>query len=136
MQLIHKDLRKGLVKVKIESQDDLWTLHLLLGKGDIIHGKTYRKRTVGEEKTEKKSVHLSLSIEKVEFAKMQPVLRVLGKIIAGPDDVPRGSYHSFALEPESVIEVEKQSWQRWQYQRLEEAAAEKKKTIVTLCHGS
>lgn len=54
MQLIFKDFKKGIVKIKIESIDDLWSLHLLIEPGDIISGKTIRKIKVGEDATVKK----------------------------------------------------------------------------------
>ncbi len=128
MHIIHKDTRKGIVKLQLESQDDLWTLHLIIEKGDIIRGKTYRKVKVGEETTEKRPMHLAIVVEKVEFS--NSVLRALGKVLEGPDDVPRGSYHSFSLEVDTVIELEKTEWRHYQYKRLEEAAAEKKKPLL------
>ena len=132
MRIITKNLKKGIMKVCIESRDDLWTLHLVLEPGDIVHGQTVRKIKVGEEKTEavKRTISLALSVEKVEFAKTQPVLRVLGKVVDGPEDVPRGSYHSFALGGGSVIDVEKKEWSRYQIKRIEEAAAENKKPLL------
>lgn len=132
MRILTKNLKKGIMKVCIESRDDLWTLHLVLEPNDVVHGQTMRKIKVGEEKTDvvKRTISLALRVEKVEFAKTQPVLRVLGKVRDGPEDVPRGSYHSFALEEGSVIEVEKEEWSNYQLKRIEEAAAEKKKPLL------
>ena len=128
MHIIHKDIRKGIIKIQLESIDDLWTLHLLLERGDIIRGKTYRKVKIGEETTEKRAMNVAIAVEKVEFS--NKTLRALGKVIEGPDDVSRGSYHSFVIEVGTIIEVEKKEWLQYQRKRLEEAAAEKKKPLL------
>ncbi|MBI4441587.1 mRNA surveillance protein pelota [Candidatus Woesearchaeota archaeon] len=128
MQIIQKDLRKGIIKLRIESRDDLWSLHLLLDPGDTISGMTLRKVAAGEE-TVRRPVRLSIAVEKVEFAKTHPVLRVLGKVTEGPEDVPHGSHHSFAVEQDTIIEIRK-DWSQYQLKRLEEAAAENKKPLL------
>ena len=45
MKIIHKDLKKGTVKVKIEDSDDLWYLSSLIDPGDFVKSKTVRKMT-------------------------------------------------------------------------------------------
>ena len=49
MKLIHSDIKKGIVKVKVENLDDLWYLNRIIEKNDFIKGKTLRKIKIGEE---------------------------------------------------------------------------------------
>src|SRR3989338_3259269 len=103
MKLIHTDLKKGEVKVKIENLDDLWYLNLIVEKTDLVKGKTLRKIKIGEEtqrkqSTIKKPVFFLTEVEKVEFSKTSNVLRISGIVKQGPEDVPLGSHHTFNVE--------------------------------------
>ncbi len=44
MKLIKSDRKKGIITVKPESTDDLWSLSELIEPGDLVKGKTQRKR--------------------------------------------------------------------------------------------
>jgi len=74
MKLIHKDFRKGIVKVHIQNMGDLWYLSHVIDEGDLISGKTQRKIKMGAEgdrtqKTVVKKVFLKIQAEKIEFHK-------------------------------------------------------------------
>ena len=60
MKLIHTDLKKGLVKIKVENLDDLWYLNQIIEKNDFIKGKTLRKIKIGKE-TQRKQKKLTRS---------------------------------------------------------------------------
>ena len=47
MKQIHSDLKHGIVKVKIESTDDLYVLSSIIDNGDKIKGRTIRKIKLG-----------------------------------------------------------------------------------------
>jgi len=99
MKILGKNLKQGEVKVKVETPEDSWYLSQLIDPGDILKGKTSRKIKVTEEaEATKKLVFMALTVEKVEFSKTTHALRASGKILEGPEDVPRGSYHTFNLE--------------------------------------
>ena len=99
MKLIHKDIKKGEIKVKIENSEDLWYLSNLIEKGDELKGKTSRKISYGgkegKARVEKKVVFLKIKVDSVDFG--PDVLRILGKVIDGPEEIGRGSHHSFEL---------------------------------------
>lgn len=125
MKILFRSLKQGEVKVKIEDLDDLWYLSQIIDNGDIVKGQTFRKMKVGEkEEGIRRAVFLELVVENVEFGKHSPILRVSGKITQGPEDVPRGSYHTFNVEDNSVITIMKKEWPKFQLERLEEASAE------------
>lgn len=127
MRIMHSDFRKGEAKVKIETLDDLWYLSQVIDSGDIVKGKTLRKVKVGsaEKEAVRKPFFIVLQVEKVEFSKTAARLRVLGTIVEGPEDVQKGSHHTFNIEVGTVITVVKQEWPAYQVERLKEAAEHK-----------
>ncbi len=135
MKIIYSDLKKGEIKVKAENLDDLWYLSQVIGKNDFVKGRTFRKIKIGEEAERKQSVvkkpvFLKIGVEKVEFGKNSNVLRVSGVIREAPEDIPLGSYHSFNVEENSVIEIIKQKWMKFQLDKLNEASRQQAKILV------
>lgn len=129
MKVLLQDIKKGEVKVEITSLDDLWYLSQCIDQGDDVSGKTERKIKIGEgtdqaTKVVKKQIFLKIKVEKVEFHPYSNALRVLGKVVEGPEDVPRGSYHTFDVEEGTVIKIEKEHWLKYQVEKIREAAAE------------
>ena len=130
MKIIRKDLKHGFAKVRIQNLDDLWYLSHIVEPGDLVSGTTVRKiKSGGEEdravKTHTRKMYLKISAEKVEFHKYSDTLRVSGKIVDGPDDVSRGTYHTFSLEPTVEIGIEKERWLKYQVDKLAESAKNK-----------
>ncbi len=126
MQVIKKNLRQGEITVKVNSAEDLWFLSQLIEADDSIKGKTERKIKIGKEDERKQSVvrkpvFLEIKVEKTEFHKYSDNLRVSGIILQGPDDIPRGTHHTFNVEPGSVVTITKAEWPGYQLDKLKEA---------------
>ncbi|MBW3000802.1 mRNA surveillance protein pelota [Candidatus Woesearchaeota archaeon] len=135
MQIIKKNLRQGEVTVKINNPEDLWFLSQVINVDDSVKGKTERKIKIGKEGERKqavtrKSVFLEVKVEKVEFHKYSDNLRIGGIILQGPDDVPRGSHHTFNVEPGSIITIKKEEWLGYQLEKLKEATQKLKTKIL------
>jgi len=139
MKLIHSDLKKNIVKVKIENLDDLWYLNQIIEKSDLVKGKTLRKVKIGDEsqrrqKKEKKAVFLLIQVEKVEFSKTSNILRVSGIVKEGPEDIPLGSHHTFNIEENSILTIIKQKWLKFQIDKLKEASKATAAKILICVH--
>ncbi len=135
MHIIHKDLKKGILKLKLECLDDLWVLQNVIEPGDFVSGRTLRKIKVTDKdgnvtRLSKEQVSLALAVEAIEFHEHTGVLRVSGIVQEGREDVPRGSHHTFNLEPGSVITVRKEAWLQYQFQRIEEAQHSARPVLV------
>ncbi len=122
MKIIHKDLDKGVLKIKADNADDLWHLSHILENGDLLFGKTYRKEMkkgdkIRSEKLERIPVKLEIRVEKVEFSKDVMRLRAMGVITQGEE---AGSYHTFNIEEDSTITITKK-WKNYQLDRIERA---------------
>ena len=137
MQIIKKSLKEGEVVLRIDSAEDLWYLSQLVSPGDVASGKTERKIKLGgsEEKSSvvKKSVFISIDVERVEFHRHSDSLRLMGTVADGPEDIPRGSHHTLSVEPGIIITITKpDGWPGYQLDRLKEAAEAARHTILVV----
>ena len=95
---------------------------------------TLRKISVGREgdrkaAAERKPMYLSLLAEKIEFE--ERCLRILGTVKEGNDDVAAGSYHSFNIEKDSILTIEKE-WPAYQRKKLEESSSSEPGAIMIM----
>lgn len=134
MHVIKRDMRDGLMVLRMESADDLWHLERIIGPGDIVKGRTMRKVAVkagGEfSMSEKKPMVLALAAEKLSFDETTGTLRITGKITEGPPDTKLSSYHTLAVEPGTVITVTKKRWGASDMKRIKESALRQPRILV------
>ncbi len=135
MQILKTDLRHGVIRLKTENPDDLWHLEKMLEKGDLVTSRTLRKTTVkrGSEldSGDRKPVTLTISLEKVEYHKDIKVLRLSGKITAGPEDIQVSSYHTLSVDADTVLTIQKAKWKAYQLDRLRKAR--QKRPLLFIC---
>jgi len=137
MKQIHFNLKKGELKLKVENMDDLWCLSHVIEPNDLVKGKTTRKIKLGESDQRKvsivkKTIFIEISVEGVEFHEYSSVLRVSGVITQGPEDIQKGSYHTFNLEQGSIITIIKEKWLSFQIDKLKQASVETKKILICI----
>ena len=135
MKQIHVNLKKGEMKLKIENMDDIWCLSHIIEPEDLVRGKTVRKIKIGESDQRKvnivkKTIFIEIRVENVEFHEYSSILRVSGTITQGPEDIQKGSYHTFNLEPGTVITVIKKQWLSFQIEKIKQASVETKKILI------
>ena len=139
MQKIYSNLKKRVFKLKVTNLDDLWFLSGIIEKNDLISGKTLRKIKKSEKDerkqiVSKKEVFMSLKVENVEFHKYSTALRVSGKITEAPEDIPKGSFHTFNIEENTIITLSKENWFNYQLKKIDEACAQKAPPILIVVH--
>lgn len=128
MIALKKDFHHGLVRLKINLLDDLWYLSYLIEPGDMVTAKTQRKIKIGDGSHEntrvtKKIVMVKLLVESVDFSDSVDQLRVKGLVQEGPEEIPKGVYHSFGFKIGDVLTLSKHSWPSFLKQKLGEALA-------------
>ncbi|MFA5405978.1 MAG: mRNA surveillance protein pelota [Candidatus Nanoarchaeia archaeon] len=131
MQTIYKDLKKGLIKLRINDNEDLWTIRKIINPGDLISGETTRVIKKEDREGKRKNVFIKLKAEKVELMDSAFVLKVLGPIIEGPIDVPAASYHSFNLSPGDVIIIEK-NWGTYELNELKKSERKSTRLLAVI----
>lgn len=131
MKVLRKDYKNGLVKLKILSLDDLWYLHKIISKDDLLSKVTYRKISVNDKEGERKRVFLKIRVEKVSFHDFTNILKVLGVIVESRDDrVPLGDYHSFNISVNDEVIVEKKKWSNADKYYLNRSASRKRSNLL------
>lgn len=132
MRIVHFDRKFGIMKIQIDTLDDLWHLDKVLVPGDEVEAHSLRTHKVGT-KEEKKSVTIKVKTERVEFAKSSNRLRVLGPIVWGePEEyIQIGKYHSIDIGQGDTVKVIKQ-WKNHEVKRLEDAVKESKKPKIRI----
>jgi protein pelota len=137
MKVIYRNLKEGEVKVRVENVDDLWYLSTLIDEGDVVKAETERKIKIGDSTSEntrvvRKKMYLALTVEKVEFSPGTNQLRILGTIVEGPDDIPRGAHHSFGVEVTDELRIVKEEWLSFQLDKLTEAEETSPKILIVV----
>jgi len=126
MKVIFSNLKKNEVKLKIENMDDLWYLSHIIELNDHIKGATLRKISIGskEERAKnviRKPIFAKIKVEKIDMSEFSN-LRVSGIIVEAPEEVPKGNYHTFNLEENSIVTIIKEKWQKYHLDKLKEAS--------------
>ena len=125
MKIIKSDFKKGFVKIKTNVIDDLWYLEGIVEINDFVQARTLRSLFMDRDgrriKTGKKPMMLKIQLEKIEFHKHANRLRLMGKIVEGPEDVQLGSYHTIEVGVGTILTVYKEEWKKYQIERLKKA---------------
>lgn len=134
MKQIFADFGSGEVKLEVETADDLWHLKGIIEAGDAIKGRTLRKVSSGnkDERAKdavRKPMVLAVRVEKIDFGDAGE-LRAGGPIIEGPEDIPLGTYHTFALGLHTQFSLVKQRWLKFQRDRLQQALQSSKTSVL------
>lgn len=138
MKVLWQDPKGYEVRLAPETLDDLWHLHHLIDRGDVVTAWTVRTKEAREEKLRsekapKVRVELAVRVEEVEFALFSDRLRVRGPIAAGADDL--GAYHTLTFEADGRddLRLRKESGFRPHHrERIREAVASAKRPLVTI----
>ena len=123
MKILKKDPRSGEIKVRIQTEDDLWQLYNIVEQDDLAFALTNRREETKDDKLraergEKRKMYLGIRVETVEFHEFTDWLRIHGVIEEGQQDI--GSYHTFNLSVGDDLAIIK-VWRRELMDRLDEA---------------
>jgi len=112
--VITVDPRKGILKVKVEDDEDLWLLNTIVAKGDIVFSLTTRevkpKGTTRSGKGSKRiPMYLGVKVEATEYEPFTNKLRIRGIIVEGPEEFGlKGHYHTLSVGIGSEITIVKE----------------------------
>ena len=119
MKVVATDLRRGIVRVRVETVDDLWVLKNIIKIGDVVVGRTLRDVKIEGEGKRRLPMTLAIKVKKVYFQSFSSRLRVHGTIIEGPDGYGlKGSHHTLNIDVGSEIDIIKDSWSKAELDRL------------------
>jgi len=111
--------------IRLEHEDDLYHLNLLLEDGDMVRALTERRESsqsdrIRNERGRKQKMKLTIDVKNVEYQSFGQRLRCHGVIAVGERD--QGSHHTLILESGDDFDIGKSNWLPHQKKRLKEAA--------------
>jgi len=124
MKILHQDTRTNEIKLLPETLDDLWHLHNLVDEGDLVFATTFRRKEekpdkLRPERIEKVRMRLGIRVKRVEFHEADDILRILGTIEQGPQDI--GEHHTLMVSPGEPITIIKPEWKSHHFDRIKRA---------------
>ncbi|MEB3806906.1 MAG: mRNA surveillance protein Pelota [Desulfurococcales archaeon] len=118
------DRRRERLKVKPESEEDLWVLKTVLRPGDYVTGRTFRDvARGGRGEKEKRPITVKLVVKQVEFQPFTGKLRVFGVIVEGPEEYGvKGKHQSILVTPGTELIIERRGgWPQKVLEKLKSA---------------
>jgi len=100
------DPGRGYIRLKIESEDDLWLLSMLVEEGDIVSSKTTRDVSIEGSAKKRLPMVLAIRVLGTEFQPFSGRLRIKGIIVEGPEEYGlRGSHHTLSIDVGMGVEI-------------------------------
>ena len=135
MKILHKNLKKGFVKVVPQTLDDFWHLYNIIYKNDLVYSRTTREVKVDEKygrpkRGERIPVFLGVKVENVDWDKLLGRLRIHGTIYDAPETVPTGAHHSLNISLDMPLTIVKKEWTNHHLERLENASKTSEKPVI------
>nr|MCG2909865.1 mRNA surveillance protein Pelota [Stygiolobus sp.] len=110
MKILEFDEKKGLMRLHVEDEDDLWVIHLILEKGDRVIAKTTRDVSLGKE-SRRIPMTVELQVDHTEFQEYTTRLRIHGIILDAPEKFGiKGAHHTINLDVGDDIIIIKDKW--------------------------
>lgn len=123
MKVVFEDLRKGVVKVRIECADDLWVLKTVVSEGDVIIARTLRDVKIDGEGKRRLPMVVAIRVKNIYFQPFATRLRIHGVIVDAPDGYGlKGSHHTLNIDVGTEVSIIKESWSKSQLERLRRAS--------------
>ena len=117
MRIIEIDNAYRMLKLKIEHEDDLWVLHNILSRGDIVYARTTRELKTSSG-SKRKPMILGVKMEWTEFQPFTTRLRIHGIIVEGPKELDLlGQRHTLKIDVGDEVVVYRE--ERWRDSDIE-----------------
>ncbi|NPA98136.1 MAG: mRNA surveillance protein pelota [Crenarchaeota archaeon] len=130
MKILDKDLRKGIVKLVPEDQDDMWILYNIIAPGDLVTAQTTRDIKV-EGSSRRVPMILTIQVKALEFQPFTDRLRIRGIVVEGPERFGvKGHYHTINVEPGKPIVINKERWPAHILKRIEDAMKRRPRILL------
>ncbi|MEM3209377.1 MAG: mRNA surveillance protein pelota [Saccharolobus sp.] len=132
MRILEFDEKRQLMRIHVETEDDLWVLHLILEKGDTVIAKTTRDVGLGKE-SRRIAMIITLKIDHTEFQEFTNRLRIHGIIEDAPERYGiKGAHHTINLDSGDEIVIIKQHWSKYAIDRLYKQANRRGNILIAL----
>ena len=132
MKILEFDEKKGLMKLHVEDEDDLWVIHLILEKGDKVIAKTTRDVSLGKE-SRRIPMTVELQVDHTEFQEYTTRLRIHGIILDAPEKFGiKGAHHTINLDVGDDIIIIKDKWTEFALNKIKRQVEKANKILIAL----
>ncbi|MEN2998982.1 MAG: pelota-like protein [Acidilobaceae archaeon] len=135
MRVVEVHPNRRAVTLRVDVEEDLWTLKTLLKPGDHIVGKTARDVQSGRgEEKERRVITVKLKVKAVEFQPFTGRLRISGVIVEGPEEYGVvGKHHSMTLQPGATVTIEREGgWSERALEKMRSSGPRGRALVVAL----
>lgn len=116
MRILEEDLKKGLVKLRIDNLNDMYWLSTVIEKGDLVTMRTLRRVKqdgIRADSGERIPMTLTIEVDKIKLDRYSSRLRISGIVRIGPDKFGiQGQHHTLSVYEGSVLTIVKGSWKK------------------------
>jgi protein pelota len=112
-----------LLRLRVETEEDLWALRSVLRPGDVVFSRTSRElKGEGRGGGRRVAMVLGVSVEGVEYQPFTDRLRIRGVIVSSPRELDLvGRHHTLSIEPGMEVAVLREGrWSEGDLRRLGE----------------
>ncbi|MFP3201980.1 MAG: mRNA surveillance protein pelota [Sulfolobus sp.] len=132
MKILEFDEKKGLMRLHVEDEDDLWVIHLILEKGDRVIAKTTRDVSLGKE-SRRIPMTVELQVDHTEFQEYTTRLRIHGIILDAPEKFGiKGAHHTINLDVGDDIIIIKDKWTEFALDKIKRQVEKVNKILIAL----
>ena len=122
MKIIDKDESGKILKLRIETPEDLWTIYEVIKPNDEVYARTSRELKT-RSGSKRKSMMMGISVIWARFQSISGRLRIHGYIINAPKELDLiGQRHTISLRTGSIVTiVKKKGWKKEELEKIIEA---------------
>jgi protein pelota len=132
MKILEFDEKKGLMRLHVEDEDDLWVIHLILERGDRVIAKTTRDVSLGKE-SRRIPMTVELQVDHTEFQEYTTRLRIHGIILDAPEKFGiKGAHHTINLDVGDDITIIKDKWTEFTLNKIKRQVEKVNKILIAL----
>ena len=133
MKILHQDARSNEIKLLPETIDDLLHICNLIDERDLVFATAFRRTEEKPDKlrpdrSDKVRMRLGIRVQKVEFHESDDMLRILGTIEEGPQDI--GEHHTLMISMGEALSIIKPEWRTSHFDRIKRAVASSDKPWI------
>jgi len=106
VKVLEFDEKRGVLRVVVETEDDLWLLSMLIAPGDLVRGLTTRDVSIKGSEKRRRPMVLTVKVKRLEFQAFTNRLRIHGIVVEGPDRFGvKGMHHTLSVAPGQEITI-------------------------------
>jgi protein pelota len=136
VRILEEDLKRGLVKLRVDNLNDIYWLASIIEEGDLITMKTLRRvkqEGIRADSGERIPMILTIEVDKVKLDPYSSRLRISGVVRVGPDKFGiQGQHHTFSVDEGSSLTIVKKEWRKTHLEILKRAESMSEKGEVLL----